>query len=93
MPVGHNWQTCKLKSNKCPCCGKPDKTFKHLVGCKPLVQNECTQLELPLHFTATVIKALKVTLERAAPPTTIEADPLREAIAVKETIGYYNMAI
>ena len=34
MPVGHNWQKCKLKFNKCPCCDKPDKIFNHLLGCK-----------------------------------------------------------
>ena len=52
-----------------------------------LMQNECTQLELTLHFTTTVIKALKVTLERAEPPTTIEASPLQEVIAAQATIG------
>ena len=77
MPVGHNWQKCKLKSNKCPCCGEPDEIFEHLLGCKnenmaqarreayTPMQNECTQLGLPLHFTVTFIKALKVTLEKA----------------------------
>ena len=88
---------CKLKSNKCPCCGEPDKEFKHLLGCKNKkmaqarkevyvrMQNKCTQLKLPLHFTAIVIKALKVILERAAPPTTTEAGQNREAIAAQKT--------
>ena len=58
-----------------------------------VMQNECIQLELPLHFTATVIKSLKVTPEREAPPTTTKDGPLREAIVAQETIGYYNMAI
>ena len=105
IPVGHNWQTCKLKSNKCPYCGKPDKTFEHLLGCKnekmaqarreayTLMHNEYTQLKLPLHYTATVIKALKATLDRAEPPTTTEAGPFQEAIAAQATIGYYSMTI
>ena len=92
MPVGHNWQKCKLKSNKCPCCGEPDKIFEHLLGCKNkkmvqarkeayvLIQKECTQLKLPLDFTATVMKTLKVTLERTEPPPTTETGPLQEAI-------------
>ena len=91
--VGHNWQKSKLKSNKCLCCGNPDETCEPLLGCKnekmaqsrreayTLMQNECTQLKLPLNFTATVIKALKVTLERAEPPTTTEVGPLQETIA------------
>ena len=58
-----------------------------------LMQNEYTQLEHPLHFTATTIKAIKVTLEGATPPTTTENGPPREAISSQETIGYYHMAI
>ena len=58
-----------------------------------LIQNDFPQLELTLHFTTTVIKTLKATLERAEPPPTTEADPLQEAIAEQATIGYYNMAI
>ena len=89
---------CKLKSNTCPCCGEPDKEFKHLLGCKNkkmaqarkeeyvLIQNKCTQLKLPLHFTTTVMKTLKVTLERTEPPPTTEAGPLQEAIAAIESI-------
>ena len=105
MPVGHNWQKCKLKSNKCPCCGEPDKTFEHLIGCKNkkmvqarkeayvLIQNKYIQLKLPFHFTTTIIETLKVILERTEPSPTTEADLLQEAIAAQATIGYYNMAI
>ena len=57
------------------------------------MQHECTQLELSLHFTTTVINALKVTIERTKPPTTTEVGPLREVIAAQATIGYYNMTI
>ena len=41
-----------------------------------LMQNEYTQVKLPLHFTTNIIKALKVTLDRAKPPTTTDAGPL-----------------
>jgi hypothetical protein len=105
MPVGHNWQKCKLKSNKCPCCGSPDETFEHLLGCKndkieqahreayTSIQNECTKLALPLYVTTTLLKAIKVPLEGATPPTTEEHGPLSVAIAAQVTIGYYHMVI
>ena len=58
-----------------------------------LIQNKCTQLKLPLHFTTTVMKTLKVTLERTEPPPTTEAGPLQEVITAQATMGYYIMAI
>ena len=81
IPVGHNWQKCKLKSNKCPCYGNPDETSEHLLGCNndkmaqahreayTSVQNECTHFEVPLHFTATLPKVIKGTLLRGSSPT------------------------
>ena len=34
MPVGHNWRHHGAISDKCPCCGEPDETFKHLFSCQ-----------------------------------------------------------
>ena len=34
LPVGHNWQKCKLPSDKCLCCRMPDESFAHLLQCK-----------------------------------------------------------
>ena len=105
MPVGHSWQKCKLKSNKCPCCVSPNETFEHLLECKndrmeqgdneayTSIQGECSQLELPLHFTATLPKGIKVTLEGSTPYTVAENDPLSKATVVQTTRGYYRMVI
>ena len=91
-PVGDNWQKYKLRSNRCPCCGSPDETVEHLLGYKNnkleyarreasfSIQNECVQLEIPLYFTATLLKAIKVTLEGTTPPTIAEHDPLSRAV-------------
>jgi len=34
LPVGHNWNTCNLELDKCPCCGEADETFANLLACK-----------------------------------------------------------
>jgi ribonuclease HI len=105
MPVGHNWQKCKLESDKCPCCGCPDETFEHLLGCKndkmvharkeayTTIQNECDSLNLPAYFTSTLLSMIKVTLEGADPPAVAEQDPLSKAIEAQATIGHYHMVI
>ena len=57
------------------------------------MQNECTQLGRPLHFTDTLLKVIKVTLEGASPPTFTEHGPLSEVIVSQASIGYYRVVI
>jgi hypothetical protein len=33
LPVGHNWRHHGAANDLCPCCGRPDETFYHLLQC------------------------------------------------------------
>jgi hypothetical protein len=33
LPVGHNWRHHGAANDLCPCCGRPDETFYHLIQC------------------------------------------------------------
>ena len=57
------------------------------------MQSECTQLELPLHFTAAIIKSTQGHTRESSTTYHHGDGPLREATAAQEPIGYYNMAI
>ena len=108
MPVGHNWKKCKLPSDKCPCCGANDETFEHLLSCENTtmqdVRNEarkdfrlnCEALDLPLHFTSTLVSIINLVFEPVVDRRTkpiLQIDSLRDAVKQQETIGFYNMLV
>ena len=77
LPVGHNWQKCNLKSDKCLCCGCPDETFEHILSYKNkelqqvrtdgylAIQRDCDAEKVPSNFTRVFLRALRITLDQA----------------------------
>jgi len=105
LPVGHNWQKCKLPSDKCPCCGAKDETFEHLLSCehKDLVsiradgcrkiRLDCEALELPLHFTSTLLSVINSVFGNGDVPITFKTESLRKAVESQQKVGLYNMVV
>ena len=105
LRVGHNWKTCNLTSDKCPCCGAPDETFAHLLQCThedlvttraiayTSIQRDCDELKIPKTFTTTFLSLLKVPLEGHEFPSSFPTAELETAANSQRTIGMYNMAI
>ena len=104
MPVGHNWQKCKLESDKCPCCGRNDETFEHLLQCDhpdmsetrtnafALIRLEMVKAEFPSNFTDVFMNALAMTPMKSTKKT-IRAEPLEEAWSAQAIIGFYHMTV
>ena len=69
--VGHNWYTCNLTMDVCPCCGANDETFKHLLSCKHedledirratyiKIQQTCDKETLLLQFTRVFLNIIR----------------------------------
>ena len=105
MPVGHNWQKCKLPSDKCPCCGCPDETFHHLLQCTnrrmtkvrraglSKIQNQCEQSKLPTKFTDTIISILGSFCRGEALKSHWSTEPIQQAVEAQQRIGIYHMAV
>jgi len=104
LTVGHNWQKCNLKSDKCPCCGQPDETFEHLLKCsnKKLqqvrkngyleIQRDYDSEKLPANFTRTFLQALRLA-STAKSPTPISNKTLQITLDAQAHVGFYNMAV
>ena len=104
MPVGHNWQKCKLESDRCPCCGRNDETFEHLLKCDnpnmietrsnafALIRLEMVKEEFPSNFIDVFMNALSmIPMESKKKP--IRAESLEEAWLAQEEIGFYHMNV
>ena len=105
LTVGHNRHKCKLQSDRCPCCGAQDETFKYLLQCKHeslqnaracayvALKTAFNKLNLPPYFTTIIISMMKITLENADPPKVDEMSPMSTAIESQQEIGFYNMIL
>jgi hypothetical protein len=105
LPVGHNWKWYSdMDTDKCPCCGKPDETFYHLLECpnELMVQLRSEQLSiiektaldegLPPTVVHHTINILKTACNQGTYITPTQPS-IRKAWELQEQIGFKNMAI
>ena len=104
LAVGHNWRKCNLTTDKCPCCGEPDKTYLHLYQCandrmkkaKSIAYTNfhrtCKDAKVPPFFVTVFMKALRVAHE-GAPPPRADSPEVATAYDDQANIGFHNMAV
>ena len=92
LPVGHNWKKCNLPSDKCPCCGDPDETFEHLLGCSneqmestrqqvyQQMQESMQKAEIPLYFTTAFLQVIKAGIGVAPLPNSFQTPTIQAAL-------------
>ena len=102
LPVGHNWQKCNLKSDKCPCCECPEETFEHILSCKNeelqqvrtdgflAIQRDYDAEKVPSNFMRVFLRALRITLDQASFPRNETVQSLQTALRTQEQIGFYK---
>ena len=104
LPVGHNWQKCKLHSDKCPCCRATDETFQHLMCCEndhlAAIRKEaissfrtmCNKMKIPTNFADFFVKVIHAAMKNTIVEQTTN-DYLNTALKAQEQIGMYHLLV
>jgi hypothetical protein len=104
LAVGHNWRKCNLTTDKCPCCGEPDKTYLHLYQCsndrmtraKSIaytdIKRTCKDAKVPPFFVTVFMRALRVAHEDVSLPTA-DSPEVTTVYNDQANVGFHNMAV